>query len=76
MFCLHAGPDLAPAQLALIEAAKKAGTIKRFIPSEFGGDYDLADEGIAPALRGFLGAKQVGFAHQPTASCARFCPIG
>ena len=61
MLLLPAGPDLAPAQLALIKAAKKAGTIKRFIPSEYGGDFDfdLADEGIAPPLRDFLGAKQV-----------------
>ena len=31
------GPDLVPAQLALIDAAKEA-RVKRFLPSELGGD--------------------------------------
>lgn len=49
-------------QLKLIEASKKAGTIKRFFPSEFGGDYTPSGaDGLSfnPALRQYLQAKEV-----------------
>ena len=57
-----AGDNLVASQLNLLEAAKRAGTIKRFIPSEFGGDYTTAGpegETFNPALKKYLGAKEV-----------------
>ena len=49
-------------QLALIDASKKAGTIKRFYPSEYGGYYALSGERgstFNPYLRQFLESKEV-----------------
>lgn len=36
--------EIASAQVNLIRGASKAGTVKRFIPSDFNVDYALSDE--------------------------------
>ena len=57
-----AGDNTVASQLKLLEAAQRAGTIKRFIPSEFGGDYIITGpegETYNPALKEFLNAKEV-----------------
>ncbi len=63
---MYTGKDIVSGQLALVEAAKKAGTIKRFYPSEYGGDFVLTGkEGSTfnPHLRKFLEAKEVCLLH-------------
>ncbi|XP_010914993.1 bifunctional pinoresinol-lariciresinol reductase 2 isoform X2 [Elaeis guineensis] len=41
-------------QLQLIEAIKEVGTIKRFLPSEFGMDVDRMEHAISPGDRTFV----------------------
>lgn len=63
---MYTGKDIVSGQLALVEAAKKAGTIRRFYPSEYGGNFVLSGkEGSTfnPHLRKFLEAKEVCLLH-------------
>ena len=56
------GPAQATAQLKLISAARKIGTIKRFFPSEYGGDYPKSGpvfDSYKPAVKASIAAKQV-----------------
>lgn len=45
-------------QFPLVEAMKNVGTIKRFLPSEFGHDVDRADP-VEPGLRMYLEKRKV-----------------
>ncbi|XVE53355.1 hypothetical protein DITRI_Ditri02bG0197700 [Diplodiscus trichospermus] len=45
-------------QLSLVEAIKAAGTVKRFLPSEFGHDVDRADP-VEPGLTMYKEKRQV-----------------
>ena len=68
----HAGKDIVAGQLALVEASKKAGTVKRFYPSEYGGNFILSGKQgstFNPYLRKFLEAKQVSLCFSSWPAC-------
>ncbi|XP_051224000.1 phenylcoumaran benzylic ether reductase PT1 [Lolium perenne] len=45
----HGRPEELDGQLKILEAIKKAGTVKRFVPSEFGCDVEHAERTLEPA---------------------------
>ncbi|CAL4952622.1 unnamed protein product [Urochloa decumbens] len=52
----HTSPEELLSQLKIVAAIQKAGNIKRFVPSEYGCDVELAEQMLEPA-RSILGAK-------------------
>ncbi|XP_042492677.1 isoflavone reductase-like protein [Macadamia integrifolia] len=46
-------------QVKIIAAIKEAGTVKRFLPSEFGNDSDCCDEAVDPAATCFRVKSQI-----------------
>jgi hypothetical protein len=56
------GPSMAQAELNLVEAARQAGTIKLFIPSQFGGEYPVKGPYkhlYTPPLKAIVSGKDV-----------------
>ncbi|KAL6627099.1 hypothetical protein ACP70R_030825 [Stipagrostis hirtigluma subsp. patula] len=52
----HSSPEEVESQLKILAAIQEAGNVKRFVPSEYGCDVELAEHMLEPA-RSILGAK-------------------
>ncbi|KAF8696589.1 hypothetical protein HU200_036199 [Digitaria exilis] len=52
----HSSPEELESQLKILVAIQEAGGVKRFVPSEYGCDVELAEHMLEPA-RSILGAK-------------------
>ncbi|KAL6839507.1 hypothetical protein ACP4OV_030777 [Aristida adscensionis] len=52
----HTSPEEVESQLKILAAIQEAGNVKRFVPSEYGCDVELAEHMLEPA-RSTLGAK-------------------
>ncbi|CAM0144402.1 unnamed protein product [Urochloa decumbens] len=53
----HTSPEEVLSQLKIVAAIHKAGNIKRFVPSEYGCDVEVAAEQMLEPARSILGAK-------------------
>nr|CAB3477308.1 unnamed protein product [Digitaria exilis] len=52
----HSSPEEVESQLKILVAIQEAGGVKRFVPSEYGCDVELAEHMLEPA-KSILGAK-------------------